>query len=160
MELNIENIQLQNIINQIEITLRPVIEKKDLKFELIGLNSEQVIQADLVRFKEIIFNLLSNAVKFTKEGIIKLEIIELEGLWKFNVIDTGIGIKEEHFDTIFKEFIRVQSAYVTSVEGTGLGLSLTKRLVELHGGNISFTSKWEEGSTFTFTLPKKRILLL
>jgi len=160
MELNIENIQLQNIINQIEITLRPVIEKKDLKFELIGLNSEQVIQADLVRFKEIIFNLLSNAVKFTKEGIIKLEIIELEGLWKFNVTDTGIGIKEEHFDTIFKEFVRVQSAYVTSVEGTGLGLSLTKRLVELHGGNISFTSKWEEGSTFTFTLPKKRILLL
>ncbi len=155
MELNIENIQLQNIINQIEITLKPVIEKKNLKFELIGLNSEQVIQADLVRFKEIIFNLLSNAIKFTKEGIIKLEVVELEELWKFNVIDTGIGIKEEHFDTIFKEFVRGQSAYVTSVEGTGLGLSLTKRLVELHGGNINFKSKLDEGSIFTFTLPKK-----
>jgi len=156
MKLNIEDIQLQNILNQIEITIKPEIEKKNLKFELIGLNSEQVIQADLVRFKEIIFNLLSNAVKFTKEGIIKLEVIELEELWEFKVIDTGIGIKEEHFDTIFKEFVRIQSAYVTSVEGTGLGLSLSKRLVELHGGNIIFTSKFGEGSTFTFTLPKKR----
>jgi len=156
MELDIEDIPLQNVLNQIEITLKPEIEKKHLKFELIGLNSEQVIHADLVRFKEIIFNLLSNAVKFTKEGMIKLEVIELEELWKFNMIDTGIGIKEEHFDTIFKEFARVQSAYVTSVEGTGLGLSLTKRLIELHGGNIDFTSKWDEGSTFTFTLPKKR----
>ena len=154
VELNIEDIQLNKIINQIEITLKPEYEKKNLKFEVIGLNSKQIISADSVRFKEILFNLLSNAVKYTKEGIIKLEVIELEDLWKFNVIDTGIGIKEEHFDLIFKEFKRVQSAYTFSVEGTGLGLSLTKKLVELHRGNISFTSKWGVGSTFTFTLPK------
>ncbi len=156
IELNIEDIQLYEIINQIEITLRPEFEKKNLKFEVIGLNSRQVISADSVRFKEILFNLLSNAVKYTKEGMIKLEVFELEDLWKFNVIDTGIGIKEEHFDLIFKEFKRVQSEFVNSVEGTGLGLSLTKKLVELHGGNIGFTSNWGEGSIFTFIIPKKR----
>jgi PAS domain S-box-containing protein len=155
MELNIEDIQLQKIINQIEITLRPEYEKKKLKFEVIGLNSKQIIFADSVRFKEILFNLLSNAVKYTKVGTIKLEVIELDNYWKFNVVDTGIGIKEEYFETIFNEFVRVQSAYAAFVEGTGLGLSLTRRLVELHGGNISFTSKFNEGSTFTFTLPKK-----
>ncbi len=154
IELNIEDIELNEIITRIEITLRPEYEKKNLKFEVIGLNSKQFISADSVRFKEIIFNLLSNAVKYTKEGMIKFEVIELDKFWEFNVIDTGIGIKEEHFDLIFKEFKRIQSAYTSSVEGTGLGLSLSKKLVELHRGNISFTSKWGVGSTFTFTLPK------
>ncbi|QEE16740.1 PAS domain-containing sensor histidine kinase [Promethearchaeum syntrophicum] len=155
VELNIQKISIHKVLKQTEITLRPEFEKKNLKFEMVGLNSEQVVPVDLIRFKEILYNLLSNAIKYTKKGSVKLEVIEEEDLWKFNVIDTGIGIKEEHFDLIFNEFERIQSEYVSSVEGTGLGLSLTKRLVELHGGNISFTSKWEEGSIFTFTLPKK-----
>ena len=154
VELQIENIILSNIINQINTMLKPTYEKKNLTFEIQKFDKEKVIRVDRLRFKEILFNLLSNAVKYTKEGKVKLEFSENEKYWKFNVIDTGIGIKEKDFDLIFQDFKRIRSVNVASIEGTGLGLSLTKKLVELHGGNISFTSNWEKGSTFTFTIPK------
>jgi len=154
IKLNIEEIQLKNIIHQVKNTIEPMYKKKRLKFEIIGLDEEKVIQADPIRLKEIFYNLLSNAVKYTKEGGFKLEILEHEHHWEFNVIDTGIGIAKEDFDLIFKEFKRAKSDYVASVEGTGLGLSLIKKLINLHGGNISFTSELGKGTTFTFTLPK------
>jgi PAS domain S-box-containing protein len=157
MELNIENIHLNNIINTVENTLRPEFKKKNLKFDVIGLDDKNIIQADSVRLQEIMFNLLSNAVKYTKEGGIKLEIIESQDFWTFNIKDTGVGIKEEDFDLVFQEFKRIKSDFIASIEGTGLGLSLTKKLVELHGGNISFTSDYGKGSTFTFSLPKINI---
>ncbi len=157
IELNIEEFSLNKIANQIISTLKPMYEEKKLKFEVIGLDEEKFIQADPIRFKEILYNLLNNAIKFTKKGGFRLEIAEREDHLEFNIIDTGIGIAEEDFDLIFKEFKRVKSDYVYSVEGTGLGLSLSKRFIELHGGNISFTSKLGEGTTFTFILPKKMI---
>ena len=94
-------------------------------------------------------------MKYTDKGWIKLEFTEDEDNWKFNIIDTGIGIAKEDFEIIFQEFKRVKSDFVDSIEGTGLGLMLTKKLVELHGGHISFTSILGEGSTFSFTIPKK-----
>ena len=155
IELNIEEFSLNKITDQIITTLKPMYEEKNLEFDVIGLEEDKIILADKLRFKEILYNLLSNAVKYTKEGGFKLKVLESENQWEFNVIDTGIGIAEEDFGLIFKEFKRVKSDYVYSVEGTGLGLSLTKKLIELHGGNISFTTKLGEGSTFTFKLPKK-----
>ncbi|KKM77667.1 hypothetical protein LCGC14_1367690 [marine sediment metagenome] len=154
-ELNIEKFSLTKIIEQSVTTIRPMYEEKNLKFELIGLDEDKFIKADQIRFKEILYNLLSNAVKYTKEGGFKFKVLESENQWEFNVIDTGIGIAEEDFSLIFKEFKRVQSDYVASIEGAGLGLSLTKKLIELHGGNISFTSELGKGTTFTFILPKK-----
>ena len=105
--------------------------------------------------KQIFYNLLSNAVKFTEKGIITIKFVENKECWNFNVIDTGIGIKESDYDLIFKDFKRVESDYVRSKQGAGLGLSLTKRIVELHGGTISFTSKFGQGSCFSFSIPKK-----
>ena len=134
--------------------IKPIYQKKKLTFEISEIDNETIIRVDRLRFKEILFNLLSNAVKYTQEGGVKLEISEDDVYWKFAVIDTGIGIKEEDFGLIFQDFKRIPSAYVTTIEGTGLGLSLTKRLIEYHGGNISFTSEFGTGSTFTFTLPK------
>ena len=154
MEMNIEDVNLSMIISQIDTMLKPLYEKNNLKFEIPKFDKDKIIQVDRLRFKEILFNLLSNAVKYTKEGSVKLEFLELENHWKFDVIDTGIGIKEEDFDLIFNDFKRIRSVYVASIEGTGLGLSLTKRLIEFHGGNISFTSTFGKGSTFTFTIPK------
>ncbi len=154
VELNIIDIQLNNLINIVGNTLKPEFQKKNLTFEIIGLEEKKLIKADSVRLQEIMFNLLSNAVKYTKEGGIKLEIIESQDYWTFNVKDTGVGIKEEDFDLVFQDFKRIKSDFIASIEGTGLGLSLTKKLVELHGGNISFTSEFGKGSTFTFTIPK------
>ncbi len=155
MEMNIEDVNLSKIISQINTMIKPIYEKKNLKFEFPKFDKEKVIQVDRLRFKEILFNLLSNAVKYTETGGVKLEILENEDDWVINIIDTGIGIAKQDFDIVFKEFKRVNSEYTNSIEGTGLGLSITKKLIELHGGNISFTSELGKGSTFTFTIPKK-----
>ena len=154
VELNIEDVNLSKIISQIDTMINPIYKRKNLKFEIQKIDKNKIIRVDRLRFKEILFNLISNAVKYTKEGSVKLKFSDYEKYWKFYVTDTGIGIKEEDFDLVFQDFKRIRSVYVASIKGTGLGLSLTKKLVELHGGNIGFTSKWGKGSIFTFTIPK------
>ncbi len=153
--LNIQKFSLNSIINQVVSSLMPDINKKGLELEIKGLDDEKYIYADPIRFKEILLNLLTNAIKFTMEGQITLVVRETYNDWIFKVKDTGIGIARKDFPLIFKEFKRIDSPYVRSVPGTGLGLSLTKRLVELHGGEISFFSVLGSGSTFTFNIPKK-----
>jgi len=153
--LKIEKIQIFDLMQQIISTLNPLYSKKNLKFELKGLKKNQVISVDRIKFKQIIFNLLSNAIKFTEKGTIIFEFVDSKDKWEFIVKDTGIGISKEDFNIIFKEFKRVRSASVDSKPGSGLGLALTKRLVNLHGGDISFKSKLGKGSTFTFFLPKR-----
>ncbi len=93
-------------------------------------------------------------LKFTKEGSITLEFHEAKNEWEFEVTDTGIGIAKEDFDIIFKDFKRIKSNFVDATPGTGLGLALTKRIVELHGGRIDFNSILGKGSSFSFTIPK------
>ncbi|MHA1744942.1 MAG: sensor histidine kinase [Promethearchaeota archaeon] len=154
VELHIVEVNLSQIIDQIKTMIKPMYEKKKLVLEIQIIDKETVIRVDRLRFKEILFNLLSNAVKYTQDGVVKVEFLEGETQWKFDVVDTGIGIKEEDHYLIFQEFKRIQSAHVAAIQGTGLGLSLTKKLIELHGGTLSFTSKFGVGSTFTFTIPK------
>jgi len=153
--LNIQKFSLNNIVYQIQSSLRPLYKKKGLKFKVKGLETEKEIYADPIRFKEILLNLFSNAVKFTMRGKITFVVQDKYDQWLFKVRDSGIGIARKDFDLIFKEFKRVDSTYVRSVPGTGLGLSLTKRLVNLHGGEISFFSVLGAGTTFTFSISKK-----
>ncbi len=117
-----------------------------------------LLRADPVRFKQICFNLLSNAVKFAPEhGRIALAARRAPGAGDFlevRVTDTGIGIRAEDLPRLFREFVQLEAAGSKRHEGSGLGLALTKRLVELHGGRIWADSAGEgRGSTFTFTLP-------
>ena len=152
--LTVEEIHLNNLVNQVISTLKPLYNEKELIIELKGLKKEQLIFADRIKFKQIIYNLLSNAIKFTEKGKVTFEFRESKDIWEFNVKDTGIGIAEKDFEIIFKDFMRVKSAYVDSILGSGLGLALSKRIVNLHGGDIVFTSKLGKGTTFTFTIPK------
>jgi PAS domain S-box-containing protein len=138
LTLNIQKFSLNSIVNQIKSSLKPLYRKKVLKFKIKGLETEKEIYADPIRFKEILLNLVSNAVKYTIEGKITLLVQEKYDYWLFKVRDTGIGIATKDYNLIFKEFKRVDSPYVRSVTGTGLGLSLTRRLINLHGGEISF----------------------
>ena len=154
LKLKLQHMNLKNIVDQTLSVIKPIYAKKDLEFEIKKINKDIKIIADPLRLKEILFNLLSNAIKFTQKGKVCLEILENNDEWLFNVIDTGIGIAQKDFNLIFKEFKRVDSVYVSSVSGSGLGLALTKRLVNLHGGLIYFKSQLGKGSTFTFTLPK------
>ena len=116
------------------------------------------LRADPVRFKQICFNLLSNAIKFTPEqGRITLaarQAPEAGDCLELRVTDTGIGIRADDLPRLFQEFVQLEAAATKRHEGTGLGLALTKRLVELHGGRISAASEGEgRGSTFTVVLP-------
>jgi len=155
VSLNIQRFSLNSTIEQIRSSLKPLYSNKTLKFKVKGLDEEVFIAADPIRFKEIILNLITNAIKFTIDGKITFLFKEDYYNWIFRVRDTGIGIANKDFPLIFKEFNRVESTYVQSTPGTGLGLSLTKRLIELHGGEISFFSVLGVGTTFTFNLPKK-----
>jgi signal transduction histidine kinase len=108
------------------------------------------------KIKQILLNLLSNAVKFTPEGgRIGIKARQTDGSVEISVSDTGIGIAPEDQPKIFEEFRQVGSDYAHKVEGTGLGLTLAKKFVELHGGKIWVTSEVGKGSTFSFTLPEK-----
>jgi signal transduction histidine kinase len=108
------------------------------------------------KIKQVLLNLLSNAVKFTPEGgrvVVRAE--RAEGTVEISVTDTGIGIAAEDQEAIFEEFRQVGTDYARKREGTGLGLALARRFVELHGGRIWVKSAEGQGSTFTFTLPER-----
>jgi len=126
-----------------------VILKKELDPEL------EFIEADSLRFRQILFNLLSNAVKFSKPegGVVTIRTKKDGEFAKISVEDNGIGIKEEDMVKLFREFEQIDSTISRKYGGTGLGLAISKKLVELHGGKIWGESKYGEGSTFTFLLP-------
>ena len=106
------------------------------------------------KIKQILLNLLSNAVKFTPEGgRISITANKTDNGAEISVSDTGIGIAPEDQPKIFEEFRQVGSDSTHKTEGTGLGLTLAKKFVELHGGRIWVESELGKGSTFTFTLP-------
>jgi len=110
--------------------------------------------ADERKVRQILLNLLSNAVKFTPDGgKIDVRAIQSQDKVEISVSDTGIGIAQEDQDAIFEEFRQVGSDYARKREGTGLGLTLARKFVELHGGRIWVRSEIGRGSTFTFTLP-------
>jgi signal transduction histidine kinase len=112
------------------------------------------VRADERKVKQIMLNLLSNAVKFTPEGGRVSVAAKPNGTAiEISVSDTGIGIAPEDQQAVFEEFKQVGRDYTRKAEGTGLGLALTRRFVELHGGTIGLTSAPGKGSTFTFTLP-------
>jgi signal transduction histidine kinase len=110
--------------------------------------------ADERKVKQVVLNLLSNAVKFTPEGgRISLKASRTDGAVEIAVSDTGIGIAREDQATIFEEFRQVGTDETRKQEGTGLGLTLAKKFIELHGGRIRVDSELGRGSTFSFTLP-------
>ena len=160
LKLKLKEIELKLLLDQIHSTIKPLYKKKGLFFKIEGLNNNPTIIVDIVRFKEILYNLLSNAFKFTIEGGLTLKITEKIDFWEFEVIDTGIGIAEKDYYLVFEEFKRIDSPFIDSIPGTGLGLPLTKRLIHLHGGEIFFDSCLGKGSTFTFTIPKKRLIII
>jgi len=109
------------------------------------------------KFKQILLNLLSNAVKFTPEGgSVTVTARRLDETVEISVSDTGIGIAEGDHEAVFEEFRQVGTDYTKKSQGTGLGLALTRKFVELHGGRIWVNSEPGKGATFTFTLPFAR----
>ncbi|WP_292486265.1 ATP-binding protein [Methanohalobium sp.] len=107
---------------------------------------------DNIKLRQILYNLLYNAIKFTNNGSVTVEVDIVDNNYQFSVIDTGIGIPEDKQDEIFESFKQLDSSTKRRHAGTGLGLTLVKRLVEIYGGYIEVESKYGEGSRFTFTI--------
>jgi hypothetical protein len=103
----------------------------------------------------MLFNLLSNAIKFTRQGTIGLQVTATEAALHFTVWDTGIGIPLEKQALLFRPYSQIRNEVVNGNEGTGLGLALTQKLAELHGGKVELVSAVNQGSRFTICLPKK-----
>lgn len=114
------------------------------------------IPMDGRRIRQVLMNLLSNAIKFTPMGEVRLAIRLLEDVIEFSVYDTGIGISKADQENLFQVFVRSEGARRMGVEGSGLGLAISRYLVEAHGGVMTVESEVGKGSTFTFTLPRRR----
>ena len=111
------------------------------------------VRADQTRIRQVLLNLLSNSIKFTQKGMVTVRAIRRNSDVVVSVSDTGIGIREESKQKVFEEFNRLQGSSPGTTGGAGLGLAITKKLVELHGGRVEVVSTFGRGSTFTFTLP-------
>ncbi|MEW6617947.1 MAG: FumA C-terminus/TtdB family hydratase beta subunit [bacterium] len=155
VELKIEEILPKEIFNECQTLIKNMASKKgiSLDFKVEGIST---IKADPVRFKQIMYNLLSNAIKFTPErGRVDVLARPVDEMVQISVQDTGIGIAREDQEKVFEEFKQIDSSYAKQYAGTGLGLPLTRKLVELHGGKIWLESEPGKGSTFTFTIPER-----
>ena len=156
MELQYEIFPVHDAIEDVHTILKGLANKKHLELKTTILTEVGDIEADRVKFKQILYNLLSNAIKFTPEnGHINVEAGIMDDMLQVSVSDTGIGMKPDDQEKVFKEFWQADSSFARKYEGTGLGLALTKRIVEMHGGNIRFESEYEKGSIFYFALPLK-----
>lgn len=130
-------------------------EKKGLELNLLldPVSDTTDIYIDREKFERVLFNLLSNALKFTEEGSIEICTGIEDGKFTLEVNDSGIGIKKENLSTIFDRFRQADQPETQQQSGTGIGLALVKELVQLHGGEVSVSSRYGEGSSFRVTLP-------
>lgn len=154
MELQYNNFLVQDTFRNVEHIILPLARKKNIQLKFSIEPDTLTMNADKARFKQILYNLVSNAVKFTPEnGSVRIEAKEKESRVEVAVIDNGIGIPQEQLKNLFIPFNQLDSTDSRIYEGTGLGLSLVKKFVELHGGNVSVKSKIGKGSTFCLWIP-------
>lgn len=152
--LSPEWFSVRDVLAEVLQTLQPLATKKGITIEVTLDPQLSRFNADMVKFKQILYNLLSNAIKFTREGGGVYVRASVSEKWaEFSVRDTGIGIRTEDQDRIFEEFQHVEMGAARQHEGTGLGLTLAKKYVEMHGGRIWVDSEVGKGSVFTFILP-------
>ena len=156
MELELATFDLPLAIDNARTFVRERAAKHGINLDVTVDERLGDFVGDERKIKQVLLNLLSNAVKFTPEGgRIGIKARQADGSVEISVSDTGIGISPEDQAKIFEEFRQVGSDYAHKVEGTGLGLTLAKKFVELHGGKIWVESKVGKGSTFSFTLPER-----
>jgi signal transduction histidine kinase/CheY-like chemotaxis protein/HPt (histidine-containing phosphotransfer) domain-containing protein len=153
--------QLSSLINNVINVIRVRFHEKPILFIAnIDARLPNDLRGDEVRIRQILFNLLSNAVKYTEEGFIKFTVTgTITGTdsvtLKFEVADSGMGIKAEDMQKLFDNFTRLDLEHNQGIEGTGLGLAITKRLCNAMGGDITVSSVYGQGSTFMATIPQK-----
>jgi len=153
MELELTDFDLPQAIQNALILVREAATRRGIALDLAVGERVGQIRGDERKIKQVLLNLLSNALKFTPEsGRVDVRACVVDGMAEISVTDTGVGLAPEDEEAVFEEFRQV-GAVDKKAEGTGLGLALSRKFVELHGGKIWVKSQLGRGSTFTFTLP-------
>ncbi|MBW9145497.1 PAS domain-containing sensor histidine kinase [Clostridium sp. CM027] len=158
-EIHLSNCNIVSIIEEITLSVAEYVSNKGISLLFDTEMEEKIIACDKDKIERIMLNLISNAIKFTNSGgNILVYIFEKKDSVVISVKDTGIGIEKEKQQCIFERFIQVDKSLTRNREGSGIGLSLVKSLVEMHGGKMFLESEINIGSKFSFELPIKKLL--
>jgi len=154
LELNFESVDLRAALLGVLPVVKPRAQDKRIRISTFLPTDLPLVWADPAKLNQILLNLITNGIKYTYEsGSVSVEARTLEGLVEIWVNDTGIGIAKEDQPKVFQRFTQIDSSATRSQGGTGLGLTIVRELVELHGGTIRVQSKLGKGSSFIFTMP-------
>jgi signal transduction histidine kinase len=161
MQLNVENHDIVSIVSKISASVADYIENKGIDFIYCTKTDTKIIACDPDKIERILLNLLSNSIKFTDSGgKIIVNVWDEDSKIFISVKDSGVGIPIEKQDLIFKRFMQIDKSLSRNHHGSGIGLSLVKSLVELHGGKINMVSDGVRGSEFIIELPVKEIAVM
>ena len=157
-DIELGNYNIVSVVEDITMSVLEYIKNKGIELIFDTDTEEEIIACDPDKIERIILNLLSNAIKYTRpDGKIIVNINSDKENVYISVKDTGIGMPKQKLNKIFNRYEQIDNKLTKSFNGSGIGLSLVKSLVEMHKGKITVESKENEGSKFTITLPKKRI---
>lgn len=154
MEFKSEIVDLKKVIEEVNGSLKSLIIEKNLTIDVIFTGENFTVMLDPLRLKQVLYNYISNAIKFTPlNGFITVSFKNYKNTLTIEVKDTGIGIKKENMSRLFLDFQQLNTDESLKAPGTGLGLALTKRIVEAQGGRVEVTSCFGKGSTFSAIYP-------
>ncbi|MDQ6872002.1 MAG: HAMP domain-containing histidine kinase, partial [Gemmatimonadota bacterium] len=150
-----ESMSVNHTLSDAAALVEPMANAKGLKLVVKLLNEDQPIQTDGTKLRQMLVNLLSNGIKFTEKGEVHLGCAVSDGLLEVRIADTGVGIAAENIEYVFEPFWQAEQTATRKTGGTGLGLSVTRKLARLLGGDVTVASKTGAGTTFLLTLPMK-----
>ena len=153
MDLEFQPTQIDNLVQDVVDMLQTQAEAKHLQLQLSVADTVTTLKSDPDKLKQVLINLIGNAIKFTEEGGITVHVQQITDGIQIDVTDTGIGIPEDKLNSIFEPFRQVDSGTTRKYGGTGLGLTITKSIVEMLGGSLKVTSTFHQGTTFSVLLP-------
>jgi signal transduction histidine kinase len=150
-----ESMSVNHTLADAAALVEPMASAKSINFFVHVLEEDQAIQTDGTKLRQMLVNLLSNAIKFTEKGEVRVECAVNNGILEVRIADTGVGIAAENIEDIFEPFWQAEQTATRKTSGTGLGLSVTRKLARLLGGDVTVASKVGAGTTFLLTLPMK-----
>jgi len=148
---------LKNLLKKLVDFMQPYAKENDISLELKPISGSASVHGDEESLEQVFSNLISNAINYNKpKGSVTISVKEEKEFMAIEIRDTGIGIAKEHIPLIFDQFYRVSRSESQKHKGTGLGLTIAKKIVDTHGGSIQVSSELGKGSTFTVLLPKAK----
>lgn len=152
-KIEIDSVDATEMLGEIEALMEPIAQQKGVEFSCEAPEVALIVASDARKIRQVLINLVTNAIKFTEEGSVELSVAQQGDQIIYRVSDTGPGIAAEHHEKIFEAFWQAESSATRGAGGTGLGLSVSRRLARLLGGDLTVESELERGSTFVFCLP-------